>query len=167
MFLGSAYLIGSLAGISRISVLLAFLFVIIGSSCAVFAIKLNKRSIYLFFAAFFLLVGLFLFLSAMGIIPIAFAIRAWPLISVFSGLALIPTCWHHYGSFRSRYIVPAIAFVVLGSFLLIFSLGIAPFSLAQFVINWWPLLIVLTGLILILISLSTKHSAEDKDKQSI
>ncbi|MDR1899126.1 MAG: hypothetical protein LBQ55_03870, partial [Treponema sp.] len=62
MFLGSAFLLGSLTGISRISVLVSFMFVIIGSLFAFLAIRLNKRSLYLFFAAFFLLVGFFLFL---------------------------------------------------------------------------------------------------------
>ncbi|MDR0721393.1 MAG: DUF5668 domain-containing protein [Treponema sp.] len=156
MFLGSAFLIGNLAGTSRISVLVAFFFVILGSGCAVLAIKLNKRSLYLFFATFFMLVGFFLFLAALKIIPVAFS-EAWPLISVFSGLALFPAGWHRYGAFRSRYVVPSLAFVILGSVLLVFSFNIVPFSFAHFMIRWWPLLIVLTGLMLVLISLGTKH----------
>ncbi|MDR1955436.1 MAG: hypothetical protein LBQ30_01115 [Treponema sp.] len=157
MFLGSAFLLGNIAGTSRISVLASFFFVILGSGCAVLAIKLNKRSLYLFFAAFFMLVGFFLFLSALRIIPVAFS-KAWPLISVFSGLALFPAGWHRYGTLRSRYVVPSIAFVLLGCVLLIFSFGIVPFSFSQFIIQWWPLLVVLTGLILVLISLSTNHT---------
>ena len=156
MFLGSAFLLGNLAGTSRISVLAAFFFVILGSGCAVLAIKLNKRSLYLFFAAFFMLVGFFLFLSALKIIPVEFS-EAWPLISVFSGLALFPAGWHRYGAFRSRYVVPSIAFVILGSGLLVFSFNIVPFSFSHFMIRWWPLLVVLTGLMLVLISLGTKN----------
>ncbi|MDR3342384.1 MAG: hypothetical protein LBT14_06280 [Treponema sp.] len=155
MFLGSAFLLGHLAGTSRVSVLLAFFFVILGSGCAVLAIKLNKRSLYLFFAAFFILVGFFLFLSALKIIPVAFS-EAWPLISVFSGLALFPAGWHRYGAFRSHYVVPSLAFVMLGSVLLIFSFNMVPFSFAHFMLNWWPLIVVLAGLILVLIALSTK-----------
>jgi hypothetical protein len=160
MFLGSAFLLGTLAGTSRMSVLVAFLFIIIGSGCAVLAIKLNKRSIYLFFAAFFMLVGFFLFLSALRIIPVAFS-KAWPFLSVFSGLALFPAGWHRYGSFRSRYVVPSLAFVILGSILLVFSFDMVPFSFSQFVIDWWPLLVVPGGLILVLVSLGTKSGAED------
>jgi hypothetical protein len=104
-----------------------------------------------------MLVGFFLFLSALRIIPVAFS-KAWPLISVFSGLALFPAGWHRYGTLRSRYVVPSIAFVLLGCVLLIFSFGIVPFSFSQFIIQWWPLLVVLTGLILVLISLSTNHT---------
>ncbi|MDR1302503.1 MAG: hypothetical protein LBK43_08565 [Treponema sp.] len=158
MFLGSAFLLGNLTGTSRISVLVAFFFVILGSGCAVLAIKLNKRSLYLFLAAFFMLVGFFLFLAALKIIPVTFS-ESWPLISVFSGIALFPAGWHRYGALQSRYVVPSIAFVVLGSVLLVFSFNIVPFSFSQFIMNWWPLLVVLTGLTLVLISLGTKHNS--------
>ncbi|MDR2102292.1 MAG: hypothetical protein LBP43_06950 [Treponema sp.] len=161
MFLGNAFLLSSLAGTSRMSVLAAFFFIIIGSGCAVLAIKLNKRSLYLFFAAFFMLVGFFLFLSALGIIPAAFS-RAWPLLSVFSGLALFPAGWRRYGTFRSHYVVPSLAFVLLGSILLVFYFDMVPFSFSQFMIDWWPLLVVLGGLILVLVSLGTKSDAEDQ-----
>jgi hypothetical protein len=160
MFLGSAFLLSSLVEKSRIAVMVSFLFVIAGVGCAVLAIKLNKRSLYLFFAAFFMQVGLFLFLSALSILPVSFS-RAWPLLSVFSGIALFPAGWRRYGSFRSRYVVPSIAFVVLGSALMVFSLDLVSFSFAQFMKNWWPLLVVLAGLILVLISLGTNSNAGD------
>jgi hypothetical protein len=161
MFLGSAFLLGTLVGISKVSILISFVFVLIGVSCAAFAIKLNKRSLYLFFAAGFLQVGLFLFLSALHIIPISFS-QAWPLLSVFSGVALFPAGWRRYGEFRSRYVVPSVAFVILGSGLMVFSLDLVSFSFAQFVKNWWPLLVVLAGLTLVLISLSTNNTGDSK-----
>jgi hypothetical protein len=160
MFLGCAFLLGSMANTSGIFVLGSFFFVIIGSGCAFLAVKLNKHSTYLFFAAFFLLVGFFLFLSALRILPIVFT-EWWPVLSVFAGLALLPAGWHHYGKIRPQYVVPSTAFVVLGCVLLIFSLEMVPFSFKQFMLNWWPLLLVLAGLILVLISLDTKGKAED------
>jgi hypothetical protein len=161
MFLGSAFLIGSLVAISRTFILISFFFVLLGAGCAVLAIKLNKRSLYLFFAALFLQAGLFLFLSALHIIPVSFS-QAWPLLSVFSGTALFPTGWHRHGTFHIRYLVSSAAFIILGSVLLVFSLDLVSFSLAQFVRNWWPLLVVLAGLILTLVALSTKTTGEPK-----
>jgi hypothetical protein len=160
MLLGSAFLLGTIAGISRISILWAFFFIIIGAGCAVLAVKLNKRSLYLFFAAFFMLTGFFVFLSSLGIIPVSFA-ESWPLLSVFAGLALFPAGWHRYGSFRSRYVVPSITFAALGCLLLVFSFDMVPFSFTQFILRWWPLLVVLAGLILVLISLGTKNKSGD------
>jgi cytochrome c biogenesis protein CcdA len=163
MLLGCAFLLGTMAGISGFSVLTAFLFIIIGSACAFLAVKLNKRSLYLFFATFFILVGFFLFLSSLRIIPLVFE-KWWPSISIFAGLALIPSGWHFYGVIKIRYLVPAAAFIVLGVALLIFSLDIVSFSFKQFILNWWPLLIVMAGLILVLISLGTKNSPKDSER---
>jgi steroid 5-alpha reductase family enzyme len=155
MVLGSAFLLGTMTGISRLSVLWSFLFVIIGAIFAVFAIKLNKRSVYLFFASFFILMGSFLFLSALKIIPFSLA-EGWPLLSVFAGLALLPAGWRHYRSVSYRYLIPALAFVGMGCVLLIFSFKVAPFSFKRFIITWWPLLLVVTGIILVLLSLGSK-----------
>jgi cytochrome c biogenesis protein CcdA len=160
MLLGCAFLLGTLAGISRISVLAAFFFIIIGSFCAFFAVRLNKRSAYLFFATFFILLGFFLFLSSLNIVPMVFE-DWWPSVSIFAGLALIPAGWHRYGVIKIRYLVPSAAFIILGAVLLIFSLGIVSFSFKQFILNWWPLLIVLAGLILVLMALGTKNFPKD------
>jgi hypothetical protein len=160
MFFGSAFLLSPLAEKSSPAVLFSFFFIILGIGCAVLAIKLNKRSLYFFFAAFFMQTGLFLFLSALSIIPFSPS-QAWPLLSVFSGIALFPAGWRRYGALRSRYVVPSAAFVILGSGLMIFSLDLVSFSFAQFVKNWWPLLIVLAGLTLVLISLGTNNGSGD------
>jgi hypothetical protein len=164
MLAGSAFLGGSLAGVSTFSVVLAFFFVVAGITCAVFAVKLNKRSTYLFFAAFFLMLGFYLFLSAMGIIPRDIVYRSWPLSAVFSGLALLPAGWRHYGAFRSRFIVPAAVFVALGCLLLIFSFDIVTFSFKQFMLNWGPFLLGLAGLLLILIFLGAKNNTGDRGR---
>jgi hypothetical protein len=159
MFLGSAFLLGTLQGTTRFSILRAFFFVIIGAICAFLAIKLNKRSLYLFFAAFFLLVGMFLFFFALHILPFTFS-QSWPLLSVFAGLALFPAGWHRFGVVNTRFAVPSVAFVFLGCFLMIFSFQVVPFSFKHFVIKWWPLLVVLMGLILVLLALGTKNNAD-------
>jgi hypothetical protein len=160
MFLGSGFLLGSLAGLSHVSVAASFLFVILGSLCAALAIQLNRRVVYLFFAAFFLQVGFFLFLSALGVFPLSLS-KSWPLLSVFAGLALFPSGWRRFGVLRMGYVVPSIAFVILGSALLVFSLDLVTFSFRQFMLNWWPLLVILGGLVLVLVSLGAKSNAGD------
>jgi hypothetical protein len=161
MFLGSAFIIESLTNVSRVSILISFLLLILGISCAIFAVQLNWRSTYLFFAALFLQTGLALFLYSIHIIPIKLS-NAWPLLSVFAGIALIPAGWHRYGVIKVNYIVPAVAFIIMGAALMIFALDLVPVSLTQFVIDWWPLFVVLAGLILVMTSLATKFSSEMK-----
>jgi len=157
MVLGVSFLVGVLEGVSPISVFFAFLLVVAGALLAVFAVRLNKRPAYLFFASLFMMTGMFLFLSALGIIAIPFS-RAWPLLSVFSGLALLPMGWRRYGALRKRYIVSSCSFVMLGCVLLVFSLRIVPFSFRSFIYGWWPLIILLGGLTLVLISLGGRKS---------
>jgi hypothetical protein len=159
MLSGIFFLLGTIAGVSRLSVLWSFLFVIIGALCAVFAIKLSKRAVYLFLATFFVLIGSFLFLSTLGVIPFPLA-QSWPLLSIFAGLALFPAGWRYYRAVRYRYLIPSVAFVTLGCILLVFSFKMAPFSFRRFVIGWWPLLMVMAGIILVLLSLSSKGSGK-------
>jgi hypothetical protein len=161
MFLGSAFLIGTPAGISQASVLVSFLLIIVGIGCAILAIKLNWRSLYLFFAALFFQAGLFLFLNTMHITHIGFS-QAWPLLSIFTGTALLPAGWHRYGVFKANYIVLSAAFIFMGSIMMFFALDLVDFSLAQFARDWWPLLVLLTGLTLVLISLATHFTEESK-----
>ncbi|MDR1399133.1 MAG: hypothetical protein LBJ41_04345 [Treponema sp.] len=167
MLVGIAFLLGTLTGISQTSVLVSFFFVLVGAFCATLAAKLNrnkfKRSVYLFFSTFFILVGLFLFLSALTIFPVPF-FQAWPLLSLFSGLALIPAGWNRFRALRFRYIVPSVTFIMLGCILLVFSFDMVPFSFTQFVLQWWPLLVMLAGLILVLLSIGTKNTNADTTK---
>ena len=155
MFLGSTFLIGSTPGVSRVLVQVSFLLVAVGVGCAVVALRINRRSLYLFFAALFLQAGLFFFLGAMDLLPLGFP-RSWPLLSVFAGVALLPAGWHRYGAVKANYVVPAVAFIILGSVLMVFSLDMVNFSLSQFILDWWALLVVLAGLVLILAALSSK-----------
>ena len=159
MIMGITFLLGSVEGTSRISVFLAFLFVVIGAFCAILAIRLNKRSSYLFFASFFMMAGIFLLLSALGIITLPFS-HAWPLLSIFSGLALLPAGWRRYGGFNSRYFVSSCAFVALGCILLVFSLHMVPFSFRQFIYTWWPHIFVLGGITLVLTSLVARNNPD-------
>jgi hypothetical protein len=83
------------------------------------------------------------------------------LLSVFSGLALLPVGWRRHGGFRLRYLVSSCAFVILGCVLLVFSLKLIPFSFKTFIQTWWPLLFMLGGLTLVLISLSAQKERKD------
>jgi hypothetical protein len=162
MVLGITFLFGLMEGTSRISVFLAFLLVVAGAVCAIFALRLHKRSSYLFFASFFIMTGLYLLLSALGIISLPVS-RSWPMLSVFSGLALLPVGWRRCGGFNTRYFVSSCAFIALGCVLMIFSFRMVPFSFKQFIQEWWPLLFLLGGLTLVLISLAVKEKKSDRE----
>jgi hypothetical protein len=160
MLLGTVFLAGTLTGISHFSLIGSCLFFIIGGLFAVITIKIRDRPVYLFFAVFFVLVGLFFFLSGVKAIPVTVG-QGWPLFSVFAGFALIPSGLYHYRAVRIPYLIPALAFIVLGLMLVPFSFKLVSFSFKRFMINWWPLLTVLAGLTLVLLSLGTGHKNGD------
>jgi hypothetical protein len=159
MILGNLFLLGTFSGAVQMSVFIALLFILIGVFCAILALKLNKRSLYLFFAAFFILLGFFLVFLTLRIIPVTFS-QGWPFFSVFTGLALFPAGWHRYGKIKAGYTVSSLAFIVLGCLLLIFSFDVVQFTFKKFILQWWPLILILAGVILVLVSLGTKSKAE-------
>jgi hypothetical protein len=156
ILLGTVFLTGTLIGISRLSLIWPCLFFIIGGLFTIMAIKISARPVYLFFAVFFVLVGAFFFLSGLEAIPVT-VIQGWPLFSVFAGLALIPAGLRHFRAVKIPYLIPALAFIVLGFTLIPFSFNLVSFSFRRFMINWWPLLALLSGLVLVLLSLGTRH----------
>jgi sulfite exporter TauE/SafE len=138
----------------RFSIPVSSLLIIFGIGYAVLAIKLRRRSRYLFFAALFFQTGVFLLLNALDIIR---APQVWPLFSIFTGIALLFTGWHRYKAFKVNYAVLSATFVILGVIMIVFALDLLPFSLAQFVRNWWPLLVLLAVLLLALLLIGTKY----------
>ncbi|MDR2343685.1 MAG: hypothetical protein LBD86_04050 [Spirochaetaceae bacterium] len=150
---GSTFLMLSFASITGMQIIGSFLLLIIGGFCVFFAIKLRRRSLYLFFAAFLTLLGLFLLFKVSGVLKLTLK-QSWPLLSVFSGIALLLAGSHRYGSIRRIYLIPSVALMVLGGFLLLFSLKITSFSFRQFVLDWCPVVFVMSGIMLILFSIS-------------
>jgi hypothetical protein len=160
MLLGTVFLLDALIGISRFSLISSCLFLIIGGLFMVIATKISKNPVCLFLALFFLLMGLFFFFSGLRVIPLRFS-QSWPLFSIFAGLALVPAGWRHFKAIRIRYFIPALAFILLGFLLLPFSFRLVSFSLKRFVIDWWPLFMVLIGLILVILSVGTNKKNGD------
>jgi len=83
------------------------------------------------------------------------------MLSVFSGLALLPVGWRSHGRIHTRYLVSSCGFVILGFALMVFSLRLIPFSLMSFVHTWWPLLFLIGGFTLVLITISSKGERKE------
>lgn len=144
----------------RISILISSLLIIVGIAYAILAIKFHRRSRYLFFAALFLETGMFLLLSILNIVHIDFP-EAWPLLPIFTGIALFVSGWHRYRAIRPSYIILSTAFIILGAIMMVFALDLLSFTLAQFVSHWWLLLVLLSALALTLIFLAAKYDKKN------
>jgi hypothetical protein len=140
----------------QISILVSSLLIIFGIAYAVLAIKFHRHSRYLFLTALFFQTGAFFLLNILGFIRIGFP-QAWPLLSIFTGIALLFAGWHRYRAYKANYIILSATFVILGIIMMIFALDLLSFSLAQFVRDWWPLLVLLAALLLALLLIGSRY----------
>ncbi|MDR0909840.1 MAG: DUF5668 domain-containing protein [Spirochaetaceae bacterium] len=151
--------------ISFFSLFGAVFLICLGVGLGITALKFYQNYAMLFFGTFFIQIGLFMLLFVLNIMPYHISIaRSWPMLSVFVGTSLIPLSFFHSGKPRIRYLLPAIGFIIMGFVLLLFSTGIIDFSLRRFVIQWWFLIVVITGLLLILTAVAMNSKGNDKSK---
>ncbi|MBN1410786.1 MAG: hypothetical protein JW969_08065 [Spirochaetales bacterium] len=71
--------------------------------------------------------------------------KIWPAFMLVTGLCLIPYALRKKARYRIAVLIPAISIIILSCIFLPFSLGIAPFSFTEFVLTWWPVLILVVG----------------------
>jgi hypothetical protein len=159
--LGGGILFTSANGGSRLAAALASLCLASGVLLAIISLKLHRRSRNIFLSSFLILTGALLLCITSGIVPYSI-FRLWPLLTVFAGLSLFPAGFHRFAGFKSQFVVPGIVFVVLGVGFLFFSLRLVPFSFSRFILNWWPLLLLIAGAILLLASLSARCSGTEE-----
>ena len=106
---------------------------------------------------FLILVGLFtlqmgfLFLIIdLHVIPYTMR-QMWPVLVSAAGIALVPAGLYKLKRMKSIYLFPAILLILLGAFFSLFSFHILNISLSLFMHRWWPILIVITGVILVVL----------------
>jgi hypothetical protein len=97
---------------------------------------------------FFLLVETVLGWEALG--------RAWPALMLITGLALAAWGARLRPRARTAIVVPGVFLAGLAVLLLPFSIQGRPGSLAAFVGRWWPLVLVVIGLVLVVSFYSTR-----------
>jgi hypothetical protein len=164
---GSLFLLSSLAVVVNLPIVVSIIIIIIGGLLMVLTIKLKKSSVFLFIAIFQLSIGVYLLLLFSRIFAPAFTFAAsWPLISILAGVSLFPSGWRHYRAVKFFYAIPALAFVVLGGVLLLFSTRLVAISFKQFMLRWWPLIIIIAGVFLIVLSFfggKGQHQADNEN----
>ena len=164
--LGSMLCLSIVKGVSKLVVLPAAFFLILGVLFAYVAVQITRKSGYLYFSAFCFQIGLLVLGLALQIIPIPFY-RLWPFLSIIAGLSFIPVIRFNKRKPLAVFLVPAIAFVAIGIVLLIFSFRVVDFSFRRFLLTWWPLFMLVGGLMLFLISLLPFEPKEIHKKQRI
>lgn len=73
----------------------------------------------------------------------------WPLLVISAGVGVFAAGLVRYRKLLAGYLVPALAFVFLGSFFSIFSFRISRLGFKAFLALWWPALLIAAGLTLL------------------
>ena len=87
--------------------------------------------------------------------------RIWPIFLFMAGVTLIPYGMRKRRFNRPVFIIPAVTFIFMAGIFLPFSLDLIQMSFREFVILWWPLLLVFLGILL----LATHWGRNLKDKR--
>lgn len=74
--------------------------------------------------------------------------KAWPLAMVTGGTAGIIAGFATWRRPKPSFIVPSLCFILLGAIFSLFSFGLIRQSFRQFIVEWWPSLLILGGFIL-------------------
>ncbi len=87
--------------------------------------------------------------------------KIWPAFMLITGLSLIPYGYRKKGAARTAIIVPAIFIAALSLMFFPFSFGTTGISFLAFVRHWWPLILIVLGIALVISFFST-HKPSSK-----
>ncbi len=103
-----------------------------------------------FYGIFSAQAGAFLLLLNAEIMGNLYFRNLWPFFMLFAGVALLLYGLKRKGAYRVRYLIPSVSIISLSGIFLLFSLGFIRVSLKTILVQFWPLILVLCGVFLIL-----------------
>ena len=84
-------------------------------------------------------------------------VRIWPAFMLVTGVSLVPYGLRKRGSARAAIVVPGLFISLLALLFLPFSLHHSEGGFAAFVRQWWPMILVIVGAVLIVSFFSTRR----------
>jgi len=124
-------------------------FAIVGGLLLYKAFFRKSRPSAVFAGLLLFLTGLFILVLNNGVFEPLTLKELWPVFMGIVGLSLIPYGARYRRTIRVTLVIPGVILIVLMGVFLLFSLGIVKQTLAEFVVSWWPLLLVFMGLTLV------------------
>lgn len=118
--------------------------------CVILYIGATRRlaAPWLFIGMAFLLSGALLILRGFYGWPLA---NYWPCYMIVAGFSTLTPGYRRYRCPRAAYLIPAFSFIALGGIFLLFSFHVLSFSFRRFFVEWWPVLIIAAGLVLLIL----------------
>jgi hypothetical protein len=130
--------------------------VILGLVLLYFRVFRSGPDYYVFIGTGLVLTGLLLMLVTI-VVPVELS-RIWPLFMTVIGVAFLAYGFRKQGASRVTFTVPGGAMTLLSLIFLPFSLELVSADFAAFVGVWWPVLLVIMGLALIVAHLGRRSN---------
>ena len=90
-------------------------------------------------------------------------VQIWPVFMAIAGVSIVPYAMMKRGSARAALLVPGIAIIVLAAVFLPFSLHLISLQFTHVVFMWWPILLIIVGIIFLLTYFIRKPRISDSD----
>lgn len=129
---------------------LSFAITFTGAVLFYLSLVVTHRALFFFLGLYLCLASFFAWFVASGVFPPAMD-RLWPLEVVLSGICLVATGLFKNHRLRTRYLFPGVSLVVLGLLFLLFSLGVIRLSFVTVFMRWWPVLLIVLGVALVVL----------------
>lgn len=110
--------------------------------------QLRKRSLLIALGFMFVFNGIFFSLCAAGFLGLTVS-RFWPVVIINTGLSFFVSDFFIYQRLRSVFFFPAVFLFILGVIFLLFSTDVFHVSFRKFISVFWPIVLVVFGVILI------------------
>jgi hypothetical protein len=156
MVAGGVLLIWNLGFLPQLGKLYPLPFMLAGLFLLYLVYFRGKRPRYIVPGMVLSLGGLF-FLLLNSVLPIQDMTRIWPAFMLITGLSLVPYGIRKKAAARAAIIIPAVFISALSLLFFPFSLGTAGISFLEFVQQWWPLILIVVGIALIVSFFSTRR----------
>lgn len=136
-----------------------FFILIVLSAGIIYLSILTKKSLLLYLG-----LNLFVYSICVSIIKChdfdVTILKVWPIMMISFGLTLIPCEYLKLKKIKTIYIVPAIVLSVIGIVFMLFSFQVIQIPLAKFFSIFWPVLMIVAGLILIVYYFYNSRTSE-------
>ena len=136
--------------------------IILGLVFLYLAFLLGRSRRYIFPGMILTLAGLFFLLQEV-VIPGHNMARIWPVFVLIIGLCVLPYGYKLKGNTRAIFIIPGYFLVGLSVIFFPFSMGWVEKGFTDFVLIWWPMLLLLIGSLLVASHFLRKSSSENSD----
>ncbi len=133
------------------------LFLLSGAFFLFMSLAITRRAFYLSLGLNLCFVGISSLIFSFNLFGLTLK-QFWPVYMIFFGISLIPSGYYGFRRLRTVYLFPSVLLIILGGIFCLFSFDIISLSFSKFFSRWWPVFLILVGVVLITVFLYQRQN---------